>query len=80
MRCQAPRIREFLRTQITFVVTYYCVRGHVVYEVTSGQTTLSTCCTPTGVAAIVCGLVTTKDVVSRKAPTTERTPVFTRCW
>ena len=80
MRCQAPRIREFLRTQITFVVTYSGVRGHVVSEVTSGQTTLSTCRTPTGVSAIVCGLMTTKDVFRRKAPTTERTPVFTRCW
>ena len=68
---QAPRTRGFLRAQITFVVTYACVRGHVASEVISGQTTISTDLTPTGVAAIVCGLVTTKGVFSRKAPTTE---------
>ena len=71
MSRQAPRTREFLRAQITFVVTYACMCGHVTSEVISGQTSLSTYLTPTGVAAIVCGLVTTKDVFSRKAPTTE---------
>ena len=61
---QAPRRRECLRAQITFVVTYTCMRGHVVSEVSSGQKTLSTNLTPTGIAAIVCDLVTTKGVFS----------------
>ena len=78
--CQAPRTRELLCAQITLVVTYTCMRANVASEGISGQTTLSTYLTPTGVAAIVCGLVTTKDVFSRKAPTTERTRVFTICW
>ena len=69
--CQAPRTREFLRAQITFVVTYASVRGHVFSEVISGQATLPTDLTPTGVAPVACGLVTTKDVFSRKAPTKE---------
>ena len=68
---QAPRTREFLRAQITFVIAYARMCGHVLSEVISGQTTLSTDLTPTGVAAIVCSFVTTKGGFSRKAPTTE---------
>ena len=68
---QAPRTRESLRAHITCVVTYACMCGHVASEVITGQTTLSTYLTPTGVGAIVCGLVTTKGGFSRKAPTTE---------
>ena len=71
MTCQSPRTCEFLRAQITLVVTYTCVRGHVASAVTSRQTTLSTYLTPTSVATAVCGFMTTKDVFSRKAPTTE---------
>ena len=67
---QAPRTRELLRAHITFVVTYACVRGHVACEGISGLTTSSSYLTPTCVAAIGCGFVTTKDVFSRKAPTT----------
>ena len=68
---QAPWTCECLRAQITLVVAHACVRGHVTSEVISGQTTLSTYLAPTGVAADVCGLVAMKDVLSRKAPTTQ---------
>ena len=77
---ETPGTGELLRTPPALVVACACVCRQVAPKVIGGQAALATDLAPEGVLAPVRGLVTTKDVESRKAPTTLETRVCSGWW
>jgi len=77
---ETPGTSELLRTPFALVVACACVCRQVASKVIGREASLATDLAPEGVLAPVRRLVTTKDVDSRKAPTTLETRVVSGWW